>query len=229
MASRRRRPRLFGEPHITKLGPLIYPFSIPARRTCPGKSRLCAATCYAATGFFLMENVRRKHAANLKRTREPGFVADAVAEIKDRCMTVVRVHVAGDFYAAGYAGKWAAIARQCPRTTFLCYTRSWTQDTILPVLAELATLKNMHLWFSTDRQMPRAPALPGVRVAYLLDRDEDPDRVPAGQHLVFRDDERRPLKRASGVLVCPYEQGVKRQVRITCSSCRICWTPERTK
>ena len=99
----------------------------------------------------------------------------------------------------------------------------------MPVLAELATMKNMHLWFSTDHQMPHAPAIPGVRIAYLLARDEDPARVPAGQHLVFRDDERQPLKRANGVLVCPYEQGIKRQVRITCSSCRICWTPERIK
>jgi Gene product 88 len=223
------RPRLFGSPHVAKLGPLIYPFSIPARRTCPGKSRVCSRSCYATTGFFVMENVRRRHVANLKRTREPGFVADAVAEIKLRCMTVVRLHMAGDFYSAAYARQWATIVRQCPRTTFLCYTRSWTQDAILPVLAELATLKNMHLWFSTDREMPRAPAVAGVRIAYLLDRGEDPARVPADQHLVFRDAEHPPLKRANGVLVCPYEQGIARQVKITCSNCRICWTPERTK
>lgn len=225
----RRRPRLFGEPHIAKLGGLIYPFSIPARRTCPGKSRFCAKLCYADTGFFLMENVRRKHVENLKRTRGPDFVGDAVAEIKARCMTVVRIHVAGDFYSAAYGWKWASIVRQCPRTTFLCYTRSWAVAEIMPVLARLATLKNMHLWFSTDHEMPRAPAIPGVRIAYLLDRDEDPARVPAGQHLVFRDNEAPPLKRANGVLVCPYEQGVRRQVKITCSSCRICWTPERIK
>ena len=74
----RRRPWLFGEPRIAKLGGLIYPFSIPAKRTCPGKSRFCASTCYADTGFFMMENVRRKHIENLKRTRESSFVDDAV-------------------------------------------------------------------------------------------------------------------------------------------------------
>jgi hypothetical protein len=208
---------------------LIYPFSIPAKRTCPGKSRFCASTCYADTGFFVMENVRRKHVENLRRTRERTFVDDAVSEIKSRCILVVRLHMAGDFYSAAYGWKWASIIRQCHRTTFLCYTRSWTQDDIMPVLAELAVMKNMHLWFSTDHQMPRAPMIPGVRIAYLLDRDEDPARVPSNQHLVFRDYERPPLKRANGVLVCPYEQGIERQVKITCSNCRICWTPERIK
>jgi len=206
---------------------LIYPFSIPARRTCPGKSRFCAALCYADTGFFVMENVKRKHIANLKRTREASFVDDVVAEIKSRCIAVARVHMAGDFYSAAYGWKWVSIVRQCHRTTFLCYTRSWTQDAIMPALAKLATMKNMHLWFSTDHQMPDAPAIPGVRIAYLMARDEDPSQVPPGQHLVFRDNEHPPMKRANGVLVCPYEQGIDRQVKITCSSCRICWTPER--
>ena len=226
---RRRRPWLFGEPHIAKLGGLIYPFSIPARRTCPGKSRFCASLCYADTGFFMMGNVRQKHIDNLKRTREVSFVDDAVSEIKSRCITVVRIHMAGDFYSAAYGWKWVSIVRQCHRTTFLCYTRSWTQDAIMPVLARLATMKNMHLWFSTDHQMPDAPPIPGVRIAYLLADDEDPSQVPANQHLVFRDNEHQPLKRANGVLVCPYEQGIKRQIKITCSSCRICWTPERIK
>jgi hypothetical protein len=225
--ARKRRPRLFGEPHIAKLGGLIYPFSIPARRTCPGKSGFCESICYADDGFFLMTSVRQKHIGNLKRTREAQFVDDAVAEIKSRCISVARVHMAGDFYSARYAAKWVSIVRQCHRTTFLCYTRSWKVDAIMPVLATLATLKNMHLWFSTDHEMPVAPRIPGVRIAYLLADDEDPSQVPASQQLVFRDSERVPMKRANGVLVCPYEQGIKRQVKITCSSCRICWTPER--
>ena len=225
--ARKRKPHLFGEPKIAKLGGLIYPFSIPAKRTCPGRSGFCEDICYADDGFFVMENVRWKHIENLKRTREACFVDDAVAEIKARYMTVVRIHVAGDIYSAAYGGKWVKIIRQCPRTTFFCYTRSWKIDSIMPVLASMATLKNMHLWFSTDHEMPDAPAIPGVRIAYLLAPGEDPARVPAGQHLVFRHDDRRSLKRANGVLICPYEQGIKRQVRITCSSCRICWTPQR--
>ena len=227
--ARRRRPRLFGEPHIAKLGGLIYPFSIPARRTCPGKSRFCEKICYADDGFFLMPNVKRRHKENLKRTREAAFVDDVVAEIKERCITVARVHMAGDFYSAAYAWKWVKIVRQCHRTTFLCYTRSWAVAEIMPPLAVLASIKNMYLWFSTDHEMPRAPRIPGVRIAYLLAPDEDPAEVPADQHLVFRHNERPPMKRANGVLVCPYEQGIRRQVKLTCSNCRICWTPERIK
>jgi hypothetical protein len=227
--ARRRRPWLFGEPHIAKLGGLIYPFSIPARRTCPGKSRFCASICYADTGFFVMKNVHDKHVENLKRTREPSFVDDAVYEIKSRCITIARVHMAGDFYSAAYGWKWVNIVRQCHRTTFLCYTRSWTEDLIMPALVKLASMKNMFLWFSTDHEMPDAPAIPGVRFAYLLANDEDPSRVPANQHLVFRDKESVPLKRANGVLICPYEQGIRRQVKLTCSNCRVCFTPERKR
>ena len=148
---------------------------------------------------------------------------------RTRCITVARIHMAGDIYSAAYGWKWVSIIRQCRRTTFFCYTRSWTQDAIMPVLAEMANMKNMHLWFSTDHQMPDAPVIPGVRIAYLLARDEDPARVPAGQHLVFRDGTRKPLKRANSVLICPYEQGIKRQIKFTCSNCRICWTPERKR
>lgn len=224
---RGRRPRLFGSPRIAKLGAIIHTFSIPAIRTCPGRSWLCALLCYANQGTFTWETVAAKHRANLVRTRESSFVDDAVAEIRERDIMVLRLHMAGDLYSLAYAWKWVSIARKCPRTTFFAYTRSWAVEPFLPVLVTLAALQNVRLWFSCDRAMPRPPAVRGVRTAYLLAADDDPAGVPAWADLVFRDDEKRPLKRANGVLVCPYEQGIARQMKLNCSRCRICWTPSR--
>jgi hypothetical protein len=225
---KRRKPQLFGNPRIAKLGALIHTFSIPALKTCPGKSRLCALLCYANRGPFIWETVSAKHRANLARTRKESFVVDAVGEIRERDIMVLRLHMAGDFYTLAYIWKWVAIARKRPRTTFFVYTRSWIIEPFMPALITLAGLKNVQLWFSCDRDMPRPPVVRGVRTAYLLANDDDPASVPAWADLVFRDLEQGPLKRANGVLVCPYEQGIKRQVKLNCSRCRICWTPVRS-
>lgn len=222
-----RQPRLFGDPRVAKLGPSIFTFSIPALKTCPGKSALCAVLCYAATGFFLMKGVAAKHKVNLRRSRRADFAAAAVAELRDRGIMVLRLHMAGDFYSAAYAWAWVTIARKSPRTTIFVYTRSWAVEPILPPLVTLAGLRNVQLWFSCDRTMPRPPAVRGVRTAYLIAPGEDPATVPDWADLAFRDDEESPLKRANGVLVCPYEQGIKRALKLTCSRCRICWTEPR--
>lgn len=223
----RKRRRLFGEPKVVKLGPLVHTFSLPAIKTCPGRSWLCELLCYATTSFFVMESVSAKHKDNLRRSRTKDFVGDAIAEVRAGYFRLVRIHMAGDFYSLAYLAKWLEIVRGCPRTTFFGYTRSWAVPRFLPRLVELAGLKNMHLWLSADKAMPRPPEIPGMRVAYLLDNGESPADVPAWADLVFRDQEPFPLKRANGVLVCPYEQGIERQVRLTCSQCRICWTPPR--
>ncbi len=85
----------------------------------------------------------------------------------------------------------------------------------------------------------RAPAAPRIRRAYLLAAGEAEDGVPADVDLVFRvplprrpgrtHAYARPAKRANGVLICPKEQGIARQVEMTCSDCRICFTGRRPR
>jgi hypothetical protein len=222
-----RKPPLLGEPRVTKLGRLIHTFSIPALETCPGKSPLCSSLCYAGTGFFVMKSVADKHWDNYWRTRTAEFVDDVVTQVKEDCVRHVRIHVAGDFYDLAYTGKWIQVVRRCFHTVFFAYTRSWTSKSMLLALKTLAGLKNMHLWFSADRTMPRPPRVPGIRIAYLLAPDEDPAGVPSWADLVFRDEVDVPMKRAGGVLVCPYEQGIKRTVKLTCSQCGICFSQPR--
>jgi hypothetical protein len=212
----------------TKLGVGIFSWSIPARETCPGKSRLCDSRCYAAEGFFRMRNVKESHAANYRFSTTPEFAPWMAGEIRKHNAGVVRLHVAGDFYDPAYVDKWYDIIKACRSTTFYGYTRSWSELDIFPQLARLSSLVNMCLWFSTDREKGMAPRVPGVRIAYMAIDDADAATAPDDCDLVFRDSPDTTMKKANGVLVCPAENGVVGgKMKHTCTSCGLCWDKQR--
>src|SRR5205823_3870653 len=121
-------------PGNSKLGEAIYHFDLPAVSTCPGRSAVCEKVCYAKGGRFLLSPVQRRLAWCLAQSRRRDFAANTSAEIAVRGVQVLRLHVSGDFYGAGYARKWLAIMRQRPRLRYFCYTRSWRVPAIAPVL-----------------------------------------------------------------------------------------------
>ena len=108
-----------------KLGEGIHAWSLAAVETCPGRSPLCERVCYAKGGRFATDRMRERLQENLDAALADDFVKKVVAEIRRRGVHTVRVHVSGDFFSAEYARKWFEIARQCKRTTFYAYTRSW--------------------------------------------------------------------------------------------------------
>jgi hypothetical protein len=137
---------------------------------------------------------------------------------------IVRVHVAGDFFAARYARKWLRIMRRSPRVRFYFYTRSWRMPAIKAVIDRMAGLPNCRAWYSTDRDtgVP-ADVPPRVRVAWLM---TDPtDLPPSGTDLVFRVRRLRPVAPTFGACVCPAEDGIQRPRPMTCERCGICWRP----
>lgn len=212
----------------TKLGPLIYSFSLVAPVTCPGATALCQRFCYARTGRFLLPAVRQAHARRLTASQTNEFVPALVHEIRQNCVNVVRVHVEGDFHTAGYIRQWGAIARRCPKTVFFAYTRSWRVKRLVPGLKDLAALANFRIWWSTDAETgrPNVQELSGAGVAWMATTDRDLPPWPVD--LVFRDQARVPMKfTPDGAWVCVYDQGVKRQLRITCSHCAACWRDTR--
>ena len=230
--------RLLAGPHNARLGPAIHAFNLPAEPdVCVGSTPACEAACYAKG--FLFQLQRRRHRHNHELSLLPRFAGAMIAEVRRGMVRVVRVHTSGDFYDAAYARKWAEVARACPGTAFFAYTRSWRRPEFLDELIALAALPNVSLWFSTDRDSGPAPAVPRVRHAYLLGPGEDEAGVPADANLVFRVprprrpghpiEYARPAKRAHGVLVCPKEQGIARQVELTCTSCRICFSDRRPR
>ena len=209
----------------SKLGPsLIWTFSTPAVATCPGSSPVCRAACYARAGRFAFPAVRGRYARNLTRASEPSFVDDLVDEARRHFVRVVRIHGSGDFHSAAYVGRWAEVADRLPRVVFYAYTRSWRIPAIRETLVDFARRPNVRLWYSGDRDAGPPPRDPGVRTAWMIAPGEGPGSVPASADLAFRVRRRGPLKRANGVLVCPYEQGVPRSCPpITCERCRICF------
>jgi hypothetical protein len=208
----------------TKLGESIHAWSIPAVDTCPGRTRLCESVCYATNGRFRTHRVQELLHENLDASLQKGFEGKVVKEINRRGVSVLRVHVAGDFYDPAYAEKWLRIARRSKRTKFYAYTRSWRLGEYREVLSEIASLRNFHLWFSVDKESGLPREVPeGVRLAFLQTEEGDD---PGDVDLVFRTAALRssPARRVGLALVCPTEQGASESGDRSCTSCRRCFS-----
>jgi hypothetical protein len=218
------RPRNLLARGNRKLGESIHAWSIPAVDTCPGRSARCERCCYARSGHFCWPQVQERLRQNLDAAQAEGFERLLAAEVRRRRVHTLRVHVAGDFYSPQYTRKWLGIARRCPRTTFYAYTRSWRVAELAPVLAELAALPNVRLWYSADRETGLPPwRPPGVEVAYL--QTEPGEEIPEGVGVIFRVGHlRRERRRRVGLaVVCPTETGLPRAAQHTCTSCGRCF------
>ena len=204
-----------------KLGEGIHAWSLPAVETCPGRSALCERVCYARTGRYRTQFMQDRLAENLDAALAEDFVARVTAEIHRRGVHTLRIHVSGDFFSPEYARKWLAIARRAGDTRLYTYTRSWRLPEVAPVLAELAGLRNVRLWYSCDAETgPPVEIPPRVRVAFL---QTDAEEKPAG-NLVFRVKRLRavPARRVGLTLICPRETGLQEAAAVTCTSCRRC-------
>lgn len=214
----------------TKLGPGVRVFSIPAKVTCPGKTAACTSVCYATRCRYCSATVRNHLARMYALAKRPDFDHLAVAEIQAQNIRLVRVHSAGDLFSPAYARAWLRVFKRCPDTTFWLYTRSWRVPQFRPILAHMAALPNVHVWFSADRDTgpPRNPPR-RVRVAWLVTA---PDEVPGAADLVFRTKKvkeaaaarRVRTARGSWAPVCPTETGTPDAAAVTCAGCRKCFT-----
>ncbi len=205
-----------------KLGGLVWAFSIPAARTCPGMTPCCARECYARQSRFRFPAVKAALRRNLAAARREDFAWRMAREIAARNVRTLRVHVAGDFFAPAYVGKWVGVARACPGVRFFAYTRSWRVEAIRGPLEVFASLPNVRLWYSADRDTGPPPAVPdGVRVAWL--ETEADEEVPDAADLVFRPRRLRktPNPRVPLPLVCPAD--ADGPGKVTCGSCGECW------
>lgn len=207
-----------------KVGKRIYTWSLPAGLTCPGKSALCERLCYAMRYRFATGRHMWQVLQNWLLSCGPLFVWWMVRKITASKCNAVRIHVAGDFYDAGYIGRWARVIRALPGVQFYAYTRSHAVPALRGPLRELSELRNMRLFYSVDREMSLPEDVPpAVRVAFLAE-DAD-DEVPPTADLVFRDHGARRTRamRMGGVLICPAENGIG--AHVTCDECRLCLDP----
>jgi hypothetical protein len=210
-----------------KMGKDIWLWSIPAGPTCPGKSDLCNARCYAQKGFYNMPNVQKSLMDNYELSKAKTFVKDVVSFVDKKKIQLVRIHGAGDFYGVEYIRKWHSIISKSPNTRFYAYTRSWRIPKLKDALnAMVSDCKNIKMWWSLDVETGYPDVIPPrVKTAYMsIGTEDEPER---GTNLVFRDYPLRGIiqKKINDVLVCPPENGI---TDVTCSKCGFCWRDKLT-
>jgi hypothetical protein len=99
---------------------------------------------------------------------------------------------------------------------------------ILPELVRLASLSNVRVWFSCDRETGLPAAVSNVRTCWLQVEDEEPPAPEPGQmaiDLVFRTkrEGREPATRIGLAMVCPTYNGTDGGEGTTCEECRFCF------
>jgi hypothetical protein len=171
-------------------------FGLPAVETCPGSNDYCELDCYAIDSEYrddtlalvqrnlarlqeepTVEAMTTKLSAMLEGYREQA-AALGIADDKRR----FRIHWDGDFFSTDYAEAWRNVIETNADINFWVYTRSFQEDVnVLPVLAGL---ENLDLFISVDRRnVDRAaevlPDFPGVKVGYLVDYQNEADRLIA--------------------------------------------------
>lgn len=214
----------------TKLGK-IWNWSIPAIKTCPGRTRLCESACYACSGAYRFRSTQDAHARNYRLSLSESFVHGVICELLEKRADIVRIHASGDFYSREYVEKWVEIVRKLPLVTFYGYTRSWrpteeNDEQLIASLFELSCLSNVYLWLSCDRQTGAPPRWWQSPRAYLSGSDDDMPSYPV--ELIFRDDHSTRMKKGgvNQALVCPFEQGFPRQ-HLSCQKCALCFDSSR--
>lgn len=222
-------------------------WSITAQKYCPAATESCLKVCYVKGGFYNFPKNRKALDDAGEFSKTPEFVSTISREIKNNLLSVIRVHVAGDFYTPEYVDKWAEIAKRNPRSLFYAYTRSWTKKEFYPSFSLLAKLSNFILLASLDSCNQNLHIPHFMRRAYMSSFDESP-QVPVD--IIFRvqaGNERRKfkaattkfkngklesapvspkvVKRIQGNRVCPKESGLMSSANenLTCAVCQLCF------
>lgn len=126
-----------------KLGKQIYTFSLPSGFTCPfAKDCLSKANrvtgkiqdgpdtqfrCFSASQEAVYPVVRNSRWNNFNIIKEAianGSLIDTIVSSLPKKATVVRIHVAGDFFSQTYFDAWLEVAKRLPLVTFYAYTKS---------------------------------------------------------------------------------------------------------
>lgn len=107
-------------------------FNLPAVVTCPQRTSMCEAMCYARKAERLYPQVLPCREKNLLETRKNYFPLDMVNHIKyhlrlkknigKQCF--FRWHESGDIFHHGYFYSMCQIAEALPEVKFLAYTKS---------------------------------------------------------------------------------------------------------
>lgn len=129
-----------------KLGKHITTFALPSGYTCPGASQCLTWSdkqtgkirdgenqlfrCFSASQEAAFPSARKSRWKNFellkKALKEGGAIAasELILNSLPSKSSVVRIHVAGDFFSEEYLNAWILVAQQRPHTQMYAYTKS---------------------------------------------------------------------------------------------------------
>ena len=108
-------------------------WNLPPLETCGGNCAACAKHCYALKDYmdYRVAVVSKSHARNLLAVKDDLGKVEAylVKWIQRHEPAFFRIHASGDFAVKGmeldYALMWYRVARECPKTRFLAFTKCY--------------------------------------------------------------------------------------------------------
>ena len=155
---------------ISKLGAAIPSVNLPPGTTCD-PSAGCYLKCYARKGRFAFPHVKELLQRNFDIWKEDpeGFERDV--KIAAYTSRFFRFHSSGDIPDPAYLAMMVRVARHCPNTSFLCFTKKF--DIVNRFLDEnwQTFPDNLHIVFSAwgDR-FPNNPY--NLPIAYIKFKKE---------------------------------------------------------
>ncbi len=133
----------------SKLGGFIPSINLPAALTCRADAP-CKKGCYALKGNFLYKNVRESHQKNLDYfINNPDLYFNEVIDYLnngDISYKFFRWHSSGDIVNVRYLQGIIEVAKACPQTKFLCFTKKF--NLVNDYLKENELPKNLKIVFS---------------------------------------------------------------------------------
>jgi hypothetical protein len=125
-----------------KLGKRIHTFTLPSGYTCPGASACLTRAdkvtgkitdgkaqtfrCFAASMEARLTPLRAKGWNNLEllKGQNESQMTDLIQASLPAGVTVIRIHVGGDFFSEAYFRAWINVACNNPDVKFYAYTKS---------------------------------------------------------------------------------------------------------
>lgn len=141
-----------GNTKLKSLGGKVFTFSLPSGWACPGANECYSRAvvsghtmaiqdgpntkfrCFSATQEVVYGAVYAQRQYNFEQIKEvlhlssPSTQAEQVADLIQKSLppkaTVIRIHVAGDFFHKNYMKAWIKVATDNPGIIFYAYTKS---------------------------------------------------------------------------------------------------------
>ncbi len=165
------RDRITTEPALAKIAEAtqhktgdIPRWNLPPLWTCGANCKHCKHRCYALKDYkgIRVASVSKSHARNYNALVQDlkGTEEYLIKRIRKTAPAFFRIHASGDFFIPGlkdqtaYAWMWYRVAKACPGTRFLAFTKTWDQVRGVPFY----DLPNFSLVLSEWTDVLEAPA-----------------------------------------------------------------------